>query len=355
MADFQIPTPEEIRDQWFSEAQAQFPDTDPRLEKSLIGTIGKALSLAIHGLYIYLFFISKQIFSSTAEDEYLDLHGEQIGLDRLQATTSAGNVNITGSNGSIVPIGTQLTAGDENIYTATAQATISGGVAVLPVESVSFGASTNQDVGVQLTFISPPVGINSVATVASGGLTGGADTETDENYRKRIRYRRQNPIQCGTSSDYIQWAKEVTQVTRSFVFPNELGAGTVVVRFMTDGATVNGIPTPQKVTEVYDYISSKMPVNVILSVFAPTAVPTNVSVKVSPFTQEVQDAVELELKDLFERDAVAGGSILLSRLREAVSNATGEIDNEVLSPVADVTVANSGQILTLGTVTLSPL
>lgn len=355
MAQFQIPTPQEVRDQWFAEAEAQFPDTDPRLEKSLIGTIGKALSLAIHGLYIYLSFISRQIFASTAEAEYLDLHGTQIGLDRLEATASSGNVNVTGSNGSVIPIGTQLTSGDGNTYSATAEVTISGGVGVLAVESDTFGASTNQNVGVSLTFITPPVGINSTGLVATGGLTGGADRESDESYRARIRYRKQNPIQCGTSSDYIQWAKEVPQVTRAFVFPNELGAGTVVVRFMTDGATVNGIPTAPKVTEVYDYISSIMPVNVILTVQAPVAVPTNITLKVSPFTQAVQDAVLAELQDLFIRDAVAGGSILISRLREAVSNATGEIDNVVLSPTADITVGSNSNILTLGTVSQSAL
>jgi len=355
MALFQIPTPQEIRDQWFSEAQAQFPDTDPRLEKSLIGIIGKALSLAVHGMYVYLGFIARQIFASTAEAEYLDLHGTQLGLPRLEATKSTGTATATGVNGSVIPVGTQLSSGDDTFYQVLTEAVIAGGVAVLSLESVTFGASTNQAQSVQLIFTSPPSGVVSEAIVDTAGLTGGTDREADEPFRERIRFRRQNPIQCGTATDYIQWALEVNQVSRAFVYPNELGVGTVVVRFMTDSFTVDGIPTASKVTEVTDYITERMPVNVLLTVLAPVAVPVALNIQISPFTQPVIDAVTLEVNDLFFRDAQAGSGIQISRLREAVSNSTGEIDNIVTAPADNVTVANSAEILTVGVLTITAL
>lgn len=183
---------------------------------------------------------------------------------------------------------------------------------------------------------------------------GGADTEDDEVYRARIQFEKRNPPQCGSVTDYIRWAKEVPGVTRAFVFPLELGDGTVVVRFMTDGIG-NGIPTPAFVAAVDANIRAQMPANVKLTVEAPIAELVDVDVRTNPFSTSVTQAVNDELGDLFIRDSVAGGSILISRLREAVSSATGEIDNVVDDPTADVAATSTAHILILGTVTVNSL
>ena len=63
-----------------------------------------------------------------------------------------------------------------------------------------------------------------------------------------------------------------------------------------------------------------------------------------------QYAVEAELRDLLARDAEPGGTILISRIREAVSIAAGETDNVVSTPTANVTHA-AGELAVLGVIT----
>lgn len=173
MAEFQIPTPQEIRDQWFAEVLAEFPDTDPRLEKSLIGIIGIALSICVHGLYVFLAFIARQIFVASAIKEFLDRHGSEIGVSRKEATNATGDIDVTGVNGSVIPVDTQLITRGGVIYEVTIEQTIAAGVAVLPVESQGFGSDKNSIAAVAVSFVTPPVGLDSAGVVATGGISGG--------------------------------------------------------------------------------------------------------------------------------------------------------------------------------------
>ena len=63
-------------------------------------------------------------------------------------------------------------------------------------------------------------------------------------------------------------------------------------------------------------------------------------------------AVEAELADLIRRETEPGGTLLISHIRQAISLAAGEIDHELTTPTADVTVTAS-QITTLGDVTFT--
>jgi uncharacterized phage protein gp47/JayE len=60
--------------------------------------------------------------------------------------------------------------------------------------------------------------------------------------------------------------------------------------------------------------------------------------------------VQAELTDLFVREGSPGGTILLSHIREAISQATGETDHILTVPAANV-VLGAGAIPVLGTVT----
>jgi len=354
---FPIPTPTQIKNTLDAEIEANFPSADPKIQPGFFDTLSKALAIVAHGIYIFQSFISKQPFAATASAENLDIIGSEIGIDRLEATGSTGDVDCTGVNASTISIGDELTSGNGVTYLVTVGAVIAGGVATITVVSDSFGADTLQLAGVKLTFVSPPAGVDSQALVATGGLTGGTDRETDDSYRARIIERKRNPIQCGTATDYVQWAKETpgVAVTRAFVFPQEAGPGTVTVRFMTDDLTVNGIPSAADVISVFDYITSQMPINVVLTVFAPVAVLRDIDVRVTPATAEVIAAVTEELNDLFIRDAAPGGGLQISRIREAVSNAPGEQDNIVDDPTGDVAGGAAGDILVPGDFTITAL
>jgi uncharacterized phage protein gp47/JayE len=83
---------------------------------------------------------------------------------------------------------------------------------------------------------------------------------------------------------------------------------------------------------------------------APVAVPLNFTIFVTPNTADVKAAVTAELTDLLRREAVPGGTILLSHIREAISIATGETNHTISVPAADV-AHTTGQIATMGTIT----
>lgn len=352
---FPVPTPIEIKEALDSEIESNFPSSDPKVQPGLFNTISKAVSLVTHGLYIYQDWISRQPFASTADDEQLDIIGTEIAIDRKEATAASGDVDCTGVDTSIIPVGAELVSSTGVTYTVTVGATITAGVATITVASVTFGLETNQDVGVKINFVSPVSGVDSLALVATGGLIGGTDRETDDVYRDRIIQRKRNPLQCGSITDYEIWAKQVPGVTRAFVFPQEAGPGSVTVRFMMDDTYTDGIPLAGDVATVQAYIESQMPINVVLSVSAPIAVPTDIDVRVTPATADVIAAVGLELDDLFFRDSTPGGGLFLSRIREAVSSASGEQNNIVDDPTADVTTASDAEILVPGTYSITAI
>lgn len=323
------------------------------LRRSLLGILARSTAGEAHMLYGYLDWVSRQAIPDTAEAEWLERWAAVWGLSRKAAEYATGNVTFTGTNGSTIPAGTVVQRQDGLQYVTLADGTIATGTATVAVEAVDAGDDGNLDAASSVFLVSPITGVQSTATVATGGLTGGLDTESDDRLRDRLLLRIRNPPQGGSASDYEQWALEVSGVTRVWVTENGLGAGTVLVHFVRDDDP-SIIPDSGEVATVQAYIDDRRPVTADVTVAAPTELAVDVDVQISPNTAAVQAAVTAELQDLFRRDAEPGGTILLSRIREAVSIASGESDNVVTDPVADVTAA-TGEIPVLGTVTFSAI
>ena len=139
------------------------------------------------------------------------------------------------------------------------------------------------------------------------------------------------------------------------MYPGELGLGTVTVRFVRDddGTGSAIIPAAAEVVAVQAHIDALRPVTAQVTVVAPTAVPLNFQIQgLTPNNATVQAAVQAELQDLLLREAVPGGTILLSHIRAAISAAAGETDYVLLSPSANVT-NTTGNMSTMGTITWS--
>jgi uncharacterized phage protein gp47/JayE len=308
------------------------------------------MAATAHGLYGYLDWQSRQLLPDTADTEILDRFAS-LWLDqaRKPATAAIGDLALTGIDGSVVPTGTALVRSSGLEYVTTADATISAGVATVSVQASTTGAETSAPAGETLTFVSPIVGVNSTATVATLGLTDASDIEDDSALRARILARIKEPPHGGSAADYEAWALEVAGVTRAWVYPLELGPGTVTVRFVRDD-DASLIPDVTEVAAVQTYIDARRPVTAQVTVVAPVAVPLNFTIFVTPNTADVKAAVTAELTDLLRREAVPGGTILLSHIREAISIATGETNHTISVPAADV-AHTTGQIATMGTIT----
>jgi len=238
-----------------------------------------------------------------------------------------------------------------------------GGEVLASYTAQNAGTLTNVDDGDVLTLVSPIVDIDSDATVITT-LVSGEDTETDESNSLRLFDRIQEPPSGGKANDYVQEALTVAGVTRAFVFPLQLGPPTVGVTFVQDDE-IPIIPNAAKVAEVQVVIDAFRPVTAIVTVFAPTPVPLDFVIKLKPNTQAIREAIEQELRDLIKREAAPAGAfkgpletftgtILLSRINEAISTAVGEDDHDLISPVANFEVA-TGEIVITGSFTFQTL
>jgi uncharacterized phage protein gp47/JayE len=346
---FQRPTLPEIVTRVQADFVSRLNLVTPILRRSMVYVLSRVIAGASHLLHAHLQFLSEQIFPDQSEAEYLERQAALYGLSRLAATYAQGNVTLTGTNGSVAPTGTVLQRADGQQYVTLADGTIAAGTATVAIQALTAGLAANASAADPLNLITPIAGISSAVVVAAGGLTNGADTESDEGLRARLLLRLQEPPLGGAVTDYVAWALSVSGVTRAWVYPMELGPGTVTVRFVTDDVDPI-IPIAGKVAEVQAYIDARRPVTASVTVVAPVAVPVNFTIAVMPNTAAVKTAVESELKDLLRRDAFPGGTILLSRIREAVSVAAGESDNAVTVPAANV-VMSTGQIATMGVIT----
>ncbi len=309
--------------------------TAPILRRALVYVFSRVLSGAAHMLHGHLEYLSRQVFPDRAEDEFLLRQAALFGLSRKAAQFASGDVVFTGIDGALVPVATKLLRADGAEYQTGADATIALGTASALVVASLAGEDQNCDVGTALSFESPIAGVTATATAAAGGIVNGSDEEDLEDLRTRLLERLRSPPHGGSAADYIAWAKEVPGVTRCWVFPLELGAGTVVVRFARDD-DASLIPDAGEVAAVQAHIDAARPVTAALTVQAPVAVPLNYTIHLQPDTSETRAAVTAELVDLLLRVAEPGGTVLLSQIRVAIGTAEGVTDFTVTLPAADV-------------------
>lgn len=346
---FTTPSLAELIDRVQSDINARLPGADSRLRRSLLEVLSRVQAGSEYRLYSYLDYMAQQVFVDTANGDYLNRWSSFWGVARKTATPATGTVALTGVNGSAIPVGAILRRGDGVQYQTTSSASISAGVASVAIKAQTPGVTGNSPNNTSLTFASPITGVTATAT--SSIVAGGGDTESDDALRLRILARIQQPPQGGSATDYSNWALAVTGVTRAWVYPLENGLGTVTVRFMMDDTYPSGIPLLADVQRVQTALTALKPVTAILTVAAPVALAVNFGIQLRGVdTPEIRTAITAELTDLIRRDAQPGGTLLLSRIREAISIAAGESDHVLTSPIADV-VASVGQIPTMGAIT----
>jgi uncharacterized phage protein gp47/JayE len=347
---FERPTLPEIVDRVQADFVSRLSLVGAVLRRSVVYVLSRVVAGAAHMLHGHLEWTSRQLFADTADEAYLLRIGSLFGVERTAAAFAEGTVTLTGTNGSIIPAGTVLLRSDGAEYTTDAQVTISGGTATAAITASEAGEDGTLGVGVSLSFESPIPGVDSTGTVASS-TQDGTDQEAVEDYRTRVVDRMRSPPHGGTETDYVAWAKEVSGVTRAWVYPGANGAGSVVIRFVRDN-DVSPIPDSGEVTSVQEYIDDRRPVTAAVTVMAPTSSTLDFDVTITPNNSATRAAVEAELRDLLDRVAEPGGTILLSDVETAVRTAAGVTDRTVNDPTADVVLA-TGQFPIIGTVTFS--
>ncbi len=219
----------------------------------------------------YIDWLARQLLPDTAETEWLDRHADiwlinsDSSIGRKNATLATGVVTITGTIiGTLVASGTQMESSAGIGYETTEQVSIGAGPTEVAVRALDAGAAANLGVGETLGLNNVGLGIDSTATVVV--LEGGVDEEEDDQLRSRVLLRIRQPPMGGDADDYVQWALSIPGVTRAWAAPNEMGIGTVTVRFMMDelratsSPLTNGFPIPADVDAVEAVLQTLRPV-----------------------------------------------------------------------------------------------
>lgn len=351
---YQSPTLSTLIRQGEQQFQHRFPSLKRNNVLTVINRICAALSAGEH---MHLDWLARQIIPTTAEEEYLIEYCLYKGIVRKQATKAAGVITVTAARESTIPAGTVF---EDNVtglsFVTTAENVVSTGNSEVAVLCETEGAEGNLAVGTSLALTSAILGVQSTAKVKA--MTGGADIEPLSRLLARLIYRVQNPPAGGAPHDYVRWATEVAGVTRAWCFPRYLGGGSVGVAFACDDRD-DILPTADDIARVKAYISGHkneatgqfegMPANVELYVFAPQFQTVNFSVRISPDTATLRQAVRKSLQ-AYLSNAGVGALLYLSQIRAAVSNTAGEVDNSVIYPANDVQLL-SDHIPTLGDIT----
>jgi uncharacterized phage protein gp47/JayE len=340
------------------------PGSDATIPNSVLRVMSDSQGALCFLTLEYIDWLALQLLPDTAETPWLDRHG-QIWLTnadgttgRKQATLASGTIIVIGSQGVLLPSGSLLGAagsltGQNLSYQTTEQAVIGPGPTNVPAQSLTSGTAGNLAPGAGIVLAAPPIGIDAAATVLT--MAGGVDTETDAELRARILQRIRQPPMGGDAEDYVAWAEAIPGVTRAWSFPQEMGIGTMTVRFMMDDlrASNGGFPLPEDVDVVQAYLDIKRPVTVQdFFVVAPIPYPVNVPLTyLDSNDASTRAAMTQSLQNEFFVRSKPGQTFYRAWLDEAIMAAPGV--NAYDLTAADAVMPSNGYMPILGNITYS--
>ena len=198
-------------------------------------------------------------FPQYAWDEWLDLHGKQVHLERHQQKSASGKIKVTGKPGTTIAAGmifcTPATDTEPSIEFYSVEDVEIGedGMVFLPVIAVEPGVTSNVTATTVSLMAKPNKNITEVTNPEP--IWGGTERESNDSFYDRIAAEYENSLTfLGNDSDYIRWAKEAG-AGDCIVIPTAEGPGTVKLVLVDS----NGQPANNElVQEVYNYIVSPL-------------------------------------------------------------------------------------------------
>ena len=257
---------------------------------------------------------------------------------------------------------------------ATGTITLSGTYASVPLSCVDTGQDTNLDGGATLTLDTPITGVDDSGTAQFDGLSGGADLETDEEFRERILLSRAIIEGVYTADQVKLAALGVAGNTRVFVRTPEISVavenpspsdtpspGQTFVYVLRDN-DANIIPTQTVLDNTKQSIidNGALPANsseLDLSVFAPTTVAVDFTfTTLSPDTVTMRNAITNQLEAFFQDkvnfETDVQEASYLGEIQNTEDLTTGDVvESFTLSAPSGTVTINNGEIAVLGTIT----
>ena len=115
----------EVADRITSDVVARLPDSGSFLFVSFFKSLITGFGLRIYNVYTKIPIMVTQFYATTAQNEYLLQIGNEWGVPRNPPTGSIGNIVVTGTATTIIPLATLFNNSAGGVYESQANATIS--------------------------------------------------------------------------------------------------------------------------------------------------------------------------------------------------------------------------------------
>lgn len=325
-------------------------------------TLIEAEAYTLADVYKLAVAITKGGFIDYATGDWLDLCATFYGLTRKPAVFTEFDLvlSCSASQGPYTIAVGQLWAstGSGKIYNNTAGGLLaSGGSLTLRFKADESGSSFNASDGAINRLITALPGVTINNPTGSLKVTG-ANTETDEAFRRRCKLRWAELGGGATKRAYEFWALTASPaVTQALVLDQTENAGlgggngaqgTVDVILWGDG-----LPIVTELADVQAFIADRKPVTANVSVYSAVAQPVAITATItvrSAFRAAAEATVASNLEAL-RRSVPIGGVLYRSEIIEQLMAPAGVINAVVASPTGDTTL-NRNAALTL-TLTLT--
>ena len=171
---------------------------------------------AVEKSEIINFFIVRALmiaFPQYAWDDWLDLHGRQVHIERHEAQKATGYVEVIANEQTTIAKGTRFCTPSEDDYPSIVFETVEDTEIAqneetkVKVVAVEAGKSSNVGVNSVTIMVKPNKAIISITNKSA--IIGGTDREKDGDFFDRIEAEYENSkTYLGNDVDYKRWAKE---------------------------------------------------------------------------------------------------------------------------------------------------
>jgi uncharacterized phage protein gp47/JayE len=195
-----------LQDRTYSNILSLYKPIDKTPRYNILYVLANVDAGMFHLLQGDLSFLAKQLFSDTAEGEYLRTHWAS-RVPPLYAVAAIGKVMVNGNAGVSVPAGCVFrSSAGKRYFTEKAFIIGSDGKVLVDVKAENAGTESNLEAGSTVSIASTiPTGVDSAAIVGDAGILDGSDAESDEEYLSRVLVTLRNPSRYGQRGDFAAW------------------------------------------------------------------------------------------------------------------------------------------------------
>lgn len=247
----------------------------------------------VEGLYHHQNYIQRQLFISTADESYLYIHADELGMPRLGGTKASGSVDAISNTALTIKAGTQLTDGKGLYWSVVNDVDLQENEYVtVAVIADRAGASWNFQ-GETLLWVSPAAGLDGTATAVS--IAGGTDEEELEHWRSRLLERKKLGFNRDRAQDLKSALQTVTGIQDIYVYPKRRGLGSLDAAITAVG-NPSTLPSQSLIDAAQAVLDDYAGFWADCRIFAPTV--QHVDLKVIVYGQAVNRVqVEKEVKN----------------------------------------------------------